>query len=255
MQALPYVRSFLPRPLHPPLIRAATILAIFLAALGIVAGFLTAYTSNCPLVFAFGVSHAAIASLMLLVFVVILSLEAGIRRVVGPQRRTRLRGPGPRSWYRYCTGLLRGLFGQLLRKGPDSVEMVDLESGRGSRPRYPWNPNGSPTIGFPYPRRWVMVTETGLPDDWDRPGNVGPIRRALAEMEAEGVVMVTRAHVENEERATRGTQTNVLDGGGFARDERLPGNMTPMRFWWLLLEDQRQQELARTERENRRWSR
>lgn len=227
---------------------------MLLAAIGMVAGIATVHLSNDNLVFVFGALHAVLASISFLVFLIVFGLEIGICCVVEPLCRPRLQGSVPRSWSRYSTGLLYGVSNRILRRRNDSVEMVDVESGSDPRPQYPWNPNGSPTIGFLYREPQLIVTETGLPDDWDRPDNVQQTMRALVEMQAEGVIGVTREDTENQDRASRGTQTNMLDGGRFARDERMPGDMAPMRFWWLLLEEQRQQELASVERENWRWS-
>lgn len=227
---------------------------MLLAAIGMVAGVAIAHLSNDPLIWVFGVLHACLASISFLVFMVVVGIELGIRCVVEPLCGTRPHVTFPRSWSRHCMGIFRRFRGRILRREDGPIEMIDLESGPDPRPRFPWNPNGSPTMGFPYHEPQLIVTETGLPDDWDRPDNVGPIRRALAQMQAERAIAAAREGSENEASASRGTQTNMLDGARFSRYERMPGGMSLARFWWLLLESQRQQELARAERENRRRS-
>lgn len=224
------------------------------AAFGMVVGVAIAHLSNDPLIFVVGVLHAFLASVSFLLFLVVFGFELGIRCVVEPMCGTRAQVSVPRSWSRYCRSQFRRFWDWTLQRGEYSVELVDLESGPDPRPRYSRDADDSPTIGFPYREPRVIVTETGLPGDWDRPDNVQPIRRALAEMQAEGVAGGTREDTENEASASRGTQTNVLDGGRFPRDERMPGGMAPVRFWWLLLDEMRQQELATVERENRRRS-
>ena len=125
---------------------------------------------------------------------------------------------------------------------PDPFQIIDLERGP------PWNPNLSSTIGTPYPAPRVVVTPTGLPSDWDRPDNTRPIAVALATMRPSGLFNVQARTAE------RGTQTAMRNIRGPGAEERMPGGMSPMTFWWLLLEDQRQSEQAKTEREKRRRS-
>ena len=155
-----------------------------------------------------------------------------------------------------------------LPQRPENLELDDLEQGCPAA-QYPWNPAGETTIGHEYPTRRVLVTSTGLPADWDRPDNTQPIRAALASAQMAGPVRVAAPGLaattttldearssSAPESATHacGTQTAMRNHRGLGARERMPGGMAPMRFWWLLLEEQRVRELAREERGNRRWS-
>lgn len=242
----------------------------------ILAGTLITYLSPDPVIFGFGIWYITFAALLLLSGLTILIVEYGPYCVSVAKRRTLPPADDlRRSWHKALVPLrlLTSLFSRT-----DGHELSNAERGARNRQAriYPWNPNGSPTLGFPYPTPRLEVTPTGLPSHWDRPDNVLPFRLALATMHpnlpiqispaAENrPIRVTPSVVESGPTADRGTQTNTRGVGGlgsrrgvgpsgFRVDERMPGGMSPMTFWWRLLEDQREKELEREGRDGRRYS-
>lgn len=231
-------------PIDPPLTRPELALAALFAIMSMIAGMLILHLTSDPVSLTFGVWCTIHGAGLLLVLLLILAME-----LTFPSPSTRLSQTGA-STRRHAPSLMDPLRRLAHRFSPryDALQLADLERG----PRHPWNPNRSPTIGHPYPAPLVHVTPTGLPSDWDRPDNTRPIAAALASMRP-GPVRVMPSGVQGR-TATRGTQTAMRNVRGPRAEERMPGGMSPMAFWWILLEEERQKELEREERENRRWS-
>ena len=208
------------------------------------AGLLITYLAHDPTTYAFGVwftIHAALVMVILLSFLVqelatsVSSRPPPSRAIIRRQYRRYIRHPMRDFLYRFSTR-------------PDPFQIIDLERGGP-----PWNPDLSSTIGTPYPAPRVVVTPTGLPSDWDRPDNTRPIAFALATMRQSPARGGLFESVQGR-TAERGTQTAMRNVRGPGAEERMPGGMSPCTFWWLLLEDQRQSEQAKAEREKRRRS-
>lgn len=238
----------------------------------ILAGTLITYLSSDVVIW-----YITFAALLLLFGLTVFIVEYGPSCFSGAKRRTISSTGAPRHvWGKVFVQTFHRLT-RLFSRSKDP-ELTDIERGAKNRQAriYPWNPTGSPTLGFPYPTPRLEVTPTGLPSHWDRPDNVAPFRRALATMHPNlpihgtpvvenRPIRVTPSVVESGPTADRGTQTNSrsvgglgsrrgLGGSGFRVDERMPGGMSPMTFWWRLLEDQREKELEREGRDGRRYS-
>ena len=244
----------------------------------VLAGTLITYLSPDPVTFGFGIWYITFAALLLLSGITVLIAEYGPHCVSEAKRQTLPFTDGLRRfWRKTLAQPLRRLTS--LSSRADDHERSNVERcARNRQARvYPWNSNGSPTLGFPYPTPRLEVTPTGLPSHWDRPDNVLPFCLALSTMHpnlpihisppaAENrPIRVTPSVVESGPTADRGTQTNTRSAGGlgsrrgvgpsgFRVDERMPGGMSPMTFWWRLLEDQREKELEREGRDGRRYS-
>ena len=160
-------------------------MATFLSAMAMVGGFSIAYTSRTSITFALGVTNSILGSLLFLLFMTMMVIEIGVRLLLEQFIAARA-PPGPpyrrlfvtHTWEPICR-LVSRFFP---RARAESIEIVDLERGQGTAPRYPWNSNGSPTIGRPYPHPRLEVTNTGLPLYSDRLDE--PIRCAVALMRA-----------------------------------------------------------------------
>lgn len=254
-------------------------LASFFSAIAmfILAGTLLTYLSPDAVTFAFGIWYIAFAALLLLFGLAVLLIKYGPSCFSGTERRTiPLTYDLQRFWQKIFTPSFRRLTRLFSRTGDH--EPTGFERGIRNRQAriYPWNPNRSSTLGYPYPNPRLEVMPTGLPSHWDRPDNVLPFRLALATMHPNlpihvtpptenGPIRVTPSVLESGPTADRGTQTNTRSVGGlgsrrgvgpsgFRVDERMPGGMSPMTFWWRLLEDQREKELEREGRGGRRYS-
>lgn len=210
----------------------------------------------------YGIGYLTLSILMLVLGAAVLLHELSISR--NPNRAepvdTRLRDLLSRS---LCARRHRAS-----RRGGD-MELKDLESGLADWGGGPVRTgSGRETVGHPYPYPRLQLTATGMPSSMvcdmaataSRTAYVHRAQRRPSDSLSGPPRARAHAHAadtpfpQRRATATRATQTAMRNIRGPRAAERLPGGMAPMTFWWLLLEEQRREAMAREPETGRRFS-